>query len=92
MLGERLFSGKDNLMITGKQIDVLEQPYPLNYPSTNPKPNRVIAVLEKGEKVEVVNDRYGKNYLVYKIHLKDGRTGYVIYEKDAFRVESPGDR
>lgn len=89
MIRSHLTSEQGDLVITENHIDVLKEPYPLNYPSTKPRPNTVIAVLKKGERVKVINYRYGKDYMVYKIKLQDGRNGYVIYKKDAFRVETP---
>ncbi len=85
-----MFIGCDNsqIMIIKKQIDVLKNPYPMNYPSSNPMQNSVIDVLSKGERVKILGHIYGKDYLVYKVRLGNGRIGYVIYIEDAFEVIS----
>jgi hypothetical protein len=49
-------------------------------------PNKVITILQKGEEVRIIKYNYGKDYLVYKIQLKNGAIGYVIYNKDFFRI------
>jgi hypothetical protein len=77
---------KGGFVTVERPTNVLEKPFPENYPSTNPEPNAVIAVLEKGVTVELLGDKHGKDYKVYKVRLNDGRTGYILYEKDAVRV------
>jgi hypothetical protein len=49
--------------------------------------DQVIAVMNKGETAEVITERYTKDYMFYKIRLKDGRVGYV-WVGDKFRVVS----
>ena len=62
------------LKITG-QIRLFEEPYPLSYPG---KENHVVAILNKGDRVEVRRIWYGKDYMVIKVRLADGREGYLI--------------
>jgi len=77
---------KNETILIEKPTKVLENPYPENYPSTNPKPNSVLSILEKGETVKLLQEKYGKDYLVYKVQFDKGKTGYIIYEKDAFKI------
>ena len=64
---------------------LLKEPYPLNYPSTNPQPNEIVTVLKKGDVGEVLSSDYGKDYKVYKVKMRDGKIGYLIYG-DNFKV------
>jgi len=58
-----------------------------NYPDSGPpNQNEVITVLTKGETGAVIHSRYAKDAMYYKIRLKDGRKGYVMFG-DKFRVE-----
>ena len=74
------------LMIINNSTEVLENPYPMKYPSTKPLPNKVIGVLHRADKVKILSQEFGKDYLVYKIRLTDGSIGYVIYTDNAFQV------
>ena len=56
---------------------LLEEPYPLDYPSSGPLPNRVTRVLEKG-RYTVLQQREGKDYVAYEIEGPHGVRGYVI--------------
>jgi hypothetical protein len=62
------------------QMVVLESPYPLDYPSTNPQKNRVIAKLHHGEQFYLRGEDFGKDYKYFKVELLSGQKGYVIYE------------
>lgn len=64
------------LMVTGDAA-LLENPYPMNYPSTAPKPNKRIRLL-KNEAVILLDERIEKDYLVYKVRTIDGVEGYVL--------------
>ncbi|MBN1907071.1 MAG: hypothetical protein JW927_18475 [Deltaproteobacteria bacterium] len=59
--------------------NLLKNPYPLNYPSTNPQPNEVISNLKAGDEGEVLDWSYEKDYKVYKVKMKDGKIGYLIH-------------
>lgn len=57
------------------------------YPDSGPpKQDEVITVLNKGEAGAVIHSRYSKDFMYYKIRLKDGREGYV-WVGDKFKVE-----
>lgn len=47
--------------------------------------NRIIVVLDKGVRAKVINIRYSKEFMFYKIRTEDGRVGYVKYG-DNFQV------
>ncbi len=65
--------------------NLLMNPYPLNYPTTNPKENAVISQLKKGDEGEVLDYKYGKDFKAYKVELKNGKIGYLI-SGDNFRI------
>ena len=57
-----------------------------DYPqSGNPNTDSVITILNKGETGEVIHTRYSKDFMFYKIRLKDGREGFVQFG-DKFKV------
>jgi hypothetical protein len=56
---------------------LVEAPYPLDYPSTSPRPNRVLRRLEKG-RVDLLERINGKDFMMYRVKLADGSTGYVV--------------
>lgn len=66
-------------LVIGNEVPLLENPYPLGYPSTNPKPNRILRLL-KDERVVLFSERVEKDYLVYEVRTNDGIEGYVIAE------------
>ena len=74
-----------HIIIIEKPTEVLEKPYPLSYPSSNPRPNSVVGVVNEKETVEVIKEIYGKDFLVYKIRMDDGKVGYVVYEEGMSR-------
>lgn len=82
-------SGK---VIFYESTDVLQNPYPLDYPSAKPIQNKVIAVLNRGDEALIITHNYGKDYLAYKVRLADGRIGYVIYKEGAFRIMPAPDK
>ena len=62
-------------------VPLLEEPYPLNYPSTKPMPNRALRAVEVGEHVYV--DRFeGKDFLAFELVAAEGTRGYVILDQD----------
>ena len=66
--------------VLSETMEVVEAPFPLWYPSTNPQKNRVIATLHRGERFFLRGEDYGKDYKYFEVQLLDGRNGYVIYE------------
>ncbi len=73
------------LLIVEGPTKLLKNPYPDNYPSTNPQPNEIISMLKNGDEGEVLDSIYGKDYKAYKVKMKDGKTGYLI-NGDNFKV------
>jgi hypothetical protein len=61
------------------EVPLLEQPYPLDYPSTRTKPNKALRLLNN-ERVVVISERVDKDFLVYKVRTEDGLEGYVLAE------------
>jgi hypothetical protein len=61
------------------RVEVRERPYPVEYSKKAREENRVLAVLEKGDKVDILSHQYGKDYLAYEVRLSDGRKGYVLH-------------
>jgi hypothetical protein len=60
-----------------QQTELLQEPYPLNYPSTAPKQNSIIRVLTP-QRVIIVSDSYEKDYHVYRVLDSQGNKGYII--------------
>jgi len=77
--------GENNIVIIEGPTKLLNNPHPLNYPSTNPQENEIIAILKNGDTGEVLNITYGKDFKVYKVKIKEGMVGYLISE-DNFKV------
>jgi hypothetical protein len=69
-------SGSGCLEIT-ETVPLLEAPYPLDYPSTSPRPNRKLRDVEKG-RFDLLDRVLGKDYLVYRVRLTDGTVGYLV--------------
>jgi len=70
------------------EIVIAEEPVNVykNYPqSGKPNQDEVITILRQGETGDVIQTRYSKDFMFYKIRLKDGREGYVLFG-DKFRV------
>ena len=69
---------RDNrVLVLEVETQLLEQAYPLNYPSTAPLPNAVVRVLAPQD-VTILNDRYEKDYHVYRVRDSMGNKGYII--------------
>jgi hypothetical protein len=81
------FACSTSSLVADDTVAVPEKPYPLDYPSTNPLPNAVIATLAKGQRVKVKSTGYGKDFMYHEVALPDGRRGYVIYTAGSFHVE-----
>ncbi|WDT74384.1 MAG: hypothetical protein MPW16_14115 [Candidatus Manganitrophus sp.] len=63
------------LAIIEGSTEVLEEPFPKEYPGVS---NKVIEVLQSGQEVEITGSQTGKDFKAYKMHLSDGRSGYII--------------
>ena len=61
------------------QIDVVEQPYPPNYPPTRPINPRTIATLHRGDRLYVHDQEADKDFMYYTVELQSGQRGYVIF-------------
>jgi len=71
------YSKERGVLVIQGPTQLLENPYPLNYPSTNPQPNKVLAVFQNGETVEFTNISYGKDFRVFEVKTAD-RHGYIV--------------
>lgn len=65
-------------LVADDTVAVMEKPSPADYPSTNPIPNTVIAMLAKGERIKVKDTGYNKDFMYHEVVLPDGRRRYVI--------------
>jgi len=70
----------NSFVIIEEPTDLLSEPDWKDAPG-----NKVIALLQKGERGKVIHVRYSKDFMFYKIKLDDGRTGYVKFG-DKFKV------
>lgn len=75
----------ESVLIIKGNAKLLKNPYPDNYPSTNPQHNDIISMLKDGDEGEVLESFYGKDYKAYKVKMKDGKTGYLI-NGDNFKI------
>lgn len=74
-----LFFGcaQDNVLMIEGASELLEAPYPMNYPSSSPKPNRVLRVV-KDQEVYILQEQSEKDYLVYKVRTNSGEEGFIV--------------
>ena len=87
LLSGALLSCRSSTLVADDPLNVLEKPYPIGYPSSNPMPNRVVAVLPAGHRAKVKGDGYGKDFKYYEVALPTGETGYLIVGDGRFHVE-----
>ena len=73
-------------LIADTQLEVLERPSPVDYPTSNPLPNRVLRTVPKGTRVRVIGHGVEKDFMYYAIELEDGTRGYVINRVGAFHA------
>jgi hypothetical protein len=66
--------------VLSEQMEVVEAPFPLGYPSSNPQKNRVIATLHRGDRFYFRGEEFGKDYKYFDVQLLSGEKGYVMYE------------
>ena len=85
-LGPALFGcHKRDMIVVAEESTKIYKSYPASGP---PNPNDVVGILGKGETGVVVTTRYSKDFMYYKIKLKDGLEGYVWFG-DKFKVVTP---
>ena len=72
------------VVIIDGSTDVLDKPYPKEWPSST---SRTIAVLLSGEQVEVIGSEQGHDFIAYRVRLTDGTAGFLI-GGDKFHIES----
>jgi hypothetical protein len=69
---------------------LLESPYPMDYPSSAPMPNRKLRLLND-EEVVVLDERLEKDFLVYEVRTRDGLEGYLVAEPGIEQIGGPAD-
>jgi hypothetical protein len=62
-----------------EQIDMVDQPYPPDYPSSRSIKPRPVATLHRGDQVYVHDQQAEKDYMYYTVELPNGQRGYVIF-------------
>ncbi|MCC8364083.1 hypothetical protein LK996_13475 [Lysobacter sp. A6] len=67
---------RERVFIEG-ELALLEEPYPMGYPSSRPMPNRLIRKLHD-EEVEVLDTFTDKEFLVSEVRTREGVEGYVV--------------
>jgi hypothetical protein len=79
LISALLLSGcrKDTCVELDAPVPLLEAPYPMGYPSTRPKPNRVLRTVPPG-RVQILGRKQTKDFLVYKVKAADGTEGYIV--------------
>lgn len=70
------------VIIVKEPTQLLEQPYPNPYASS---PNKVLAFIDKGEVVKVIDYGYDKDFMYLEVKYKD-INGYVILDRSKFDV------
>jgi hypothetical protein len=60
------------------RVRVAEIAAPFGYPSSNPLPNREVAVLDAGDCANVFDVKYGKDFAAYTVRMQGGIAGFVI--------------
>jgi hypothetical protein len=72
------------ITIVGPDAKVLARPVPIEHDPSNP----VLRNLKPGDRLDVYDRVYGKDYLMYEVH-PSGTVGYVMYHGTRLRFESP---
>ena len=65
--------------VTAERVDVVDQPFPPNYPSSRPVNPRTIATLHRGDRIFVRAQAVDKDFMYYTVELSNGQRGYVIF-------------
>jgi hypothetical protein len=61
-------------------VPLLENPYPLNYPSTAPMPNRTLGTIAAG-KHAYIDQTSGKDFMVFELVQSSGARGFVVLDE-----------
>lgn len=69
-------SPTEEIVVTGK-TELLENPYPIGYPSSSPRPNRIIRIVQD-DALPILDDKIEKDYVAYKVRDHNGNVGYII--------------
>lgn len=72
-----LHCGEPSRVLVVDSGQLLEKPYPLNYPSSKPLPNRVLSELAD-TRVCILGSRIGKDFQVFRVRTLQGLTGYLV--------------
>ena len=72
-----------------ESTELLTHPYPMNYPSTNPRPNAVLKIL-KPQRVTILSDKYEKDFHVYKVRDSENTEGFVLDRSGVREVHRGG--
>ncbi len=75
---------RTEVAIIDGSTNVLDKPYPKEWPSSK---SRTVAVLSPGEQVEVIGYEQGQDFIAYRVRLTDGTAGFLI-GGDKFHLES----
>jgi hypothetical protein len=70
-------SKEERALEVEQPTELLERPYPLGYPSSEPQPNAVLKVLSPGQRVVILSDSYEKDLHVYKVRDSDGNEAHL---------------
>ncbi len=77
--------GEPSTIMVEGPVKLLKNPFPLDYPKSNPQENEIISILSIGDKGKVVDVSYGKDFKVYKVKMESGKRGFLIHG-DHFKV------
>jgi hypothetical protein len=75
---------REALAISGSS-ELLQFPYPMNYPSSSPKKNKIIDIISN-EEVEVIYEGIEKDFRFYKVRAKSGAEGFIIDSPNTRKV------
>jgi hypothetical protein len=62
-----------------QDLVVVEQPFPLDYPSSRPRNNKIVQTIPAATVVKYYKKFTGKDYLMYEVNV-DGRRGYIQFD------------
>ena len=53
------------------------------YSANGVRKSLVIGVIPAGTKIQVLDTRYSKDFMFYKVKMNDGRKGYILWSPDS---------